>query len=140
MLLNAWLPNELVIGGTVMWLIIGLAIFCYSLIFEAYYYCHKNYNLAWLKSWIKPLQILIGALPLLGLLGTIIGLLDTFSVLSHNASMSISDSIGKALLTTEAGLIVSIPAMIMIWKLQTMISHMETREEKIEQMETANAT
>ena len=110
-MLNDWsfsnlLPKELIIGGAVIWLIIALAIFCYSLIFEAYYYCHKKINLPWLKSWIKPLQVLISALPLLGLLGTIIGLLDTFSALSHNASFSISDSIGKALLTTEAGLLV----------------------------------
>ncbi|MFT5759632.1 MAG: biopolymer transport protein ExbB [Alteromonadaceae bacterium] len=125
MLLNTWLPNELIIGGAVIWLIIALAIFCYGLIFEAYYYCYKKINLPWLKSWIKPLQVLTSALPLLGLLGTIIGLLDTFSVLSHNASFSISDAIGKALLTTEAGLIMSIPALIMLWKLQTMIEQME---------------
>jgi biopolymer transport protein ExbB len=127
MSLNAWLPDELIIGGVVIWLIIVLAVFCYSLIFEAYYYCYKKTKLAWLKSWINPLQVLTGALPLLGLLGTIIGLLDTFSVLSNNASFSLSDSIGKALLTTEAGLIVSIPAMIMLWKLQAMIEQMETK-------------
>jgi len=119
------LPKELVVGGTVIWLIIALAVFCYSLIFEAYYYCHKGINYPWIKSWLKPLQVLTSALPLLGLLGTIIGLLDTFSVLSQNASMSISDSIGKALLTTEAGLLVSIPAMIMLWNLQSKIEKME---------------
>ncbi len=130
MLLNDLIPNELIVGGAVIWLIITLAIFCYSLIFEAYYYCHNSINYPWVKSWIKPLQVLTSALPLLGLLGTIIGLLDTFSVLSQNASMSISDSIGKALLTTEAGLLVSIPAMIMLWNLQT----------KIEKMESVNAS
>ena len=124
------IPKELIIGGTVIWLIIALAIFCYSLIFEAYYYCYKGINYPWIKSWLKPLQVLTSALPLLGLLGTIIGLLDTFSVLSQNASMSISDSIGKALLTTEAGLLVSIPAMIMLWSLQS----------KIEKMDAMNAT
>ena len=127
---NDFIPKELIVGGAVIWLIIGLAIFCYSLIFEAYYYCHKNMHYPWVKSWLNPLQVLTSALPLLGLLGTIIGLLDTFSVLSQNASMSISDSIGKALLTTEAGLLVSIPAMIMLWNLQT----------KIEKMEAVNAT
>lgn len=125
MLLNELIPNELIIGGTVMWLIIALAIFCYSLIFEAYYNCYKGINYLWLKSWIKPLQALTAVLPLLGLLGTIIGLLDTFLVLSQNVSFSISDSIGKALLTTEAGLIVSIPAMVLLWKLQTNIDKWE---------------
>lgn len=124
-LTNDIIPKELVVGGAVIWLIIALATFCYSLIFEAYYYCHKNINYPWVKSWITPLQVLTSALPLLGLLGTIIGLLDTFSVLSLNASMSISDSIGKALLTTEAGLLVSIPAMIMLWSLQKKVEKME---------------
>lgn len=125
MSLSTWLPEELITGGAVIWLIIALALFCYSLIFEAYYYCYKQIKLPWLKSWLKPLQVLISALPLLGLLGTIIGLLDTFSILSHNASLSISDAIGKALLTTQAGLLVSIPAMIMLWKLQAMVEKME---------------
>lgn len=125
MLPSAWLPQELITGGTVIWLIIALAIFCYSLIFEAYYCCYKKMRLSWLKSWLKPLHILTGALPLLGLLGTIIGLLDTFAVLSQNASLSISDAIGKALLTTQAGLLVAIPAMLMLWKLQSMVENME---------------
>lgn len=126
MLLNAWLPDELITGGVVIWLIIALALFCYSVIFEAYYYCYKKVHLPWLKSWLKPLHALTSALPLLGLLGTIIGLLDTFTVLSQNTSMSISDSIGKALLTTQAGLLVSIPAMVMLWQLQAMVEKMET--------------
>ncbi|KGJ94391.1 MotA/TolQ/ExbB proton channel family protein [Colwellia psychrerythraea] len=125
MLLNAWLPEELITGGTVLWLIIALALFCYSLLFEAFYCCYTNIRLSWLKSWLKPLHALVSALPLLGLLGTIIGLLDTFSVLSHNSSMSISDAISKALLTTQAGLLVSIPAMVMLWKLQTMVEKMD---------------
>lgn len=124
MLLNRFLPNELIVGGMVMWLIIALAVFCYSLIFEAYYCCYKNNNLIWLQSWLPPLQILVGALPLLGLLGTIIGLLDAFAVLGNNETFSISDSIGKALLTTEAGLLVAIPAMLMLWDLKKRIEKM----------------
>ncbi|NRA72419.1 MAG: MotA/TolQ/ExbB proton channel family protein [Gammaproteobacteria bacterium] len=121
MLLKEWVPQELITGGLVLWLIIGLALFCYGLIFEAYYYRYQKTNQQWIASWVKPLQILIAALPLLGLLGTIIGLLDTFSALSHNASLSISDGIGKALLTTQAGLLMSIPAMIMLWQLQRSV-------------------
>lgn len=125
MLLSTWLPDELITGGVVIWLIIALAFFCYSVIFESYYYCYKKVHLSWLKSWLKPLYALTSALPLLGLLGTIIGLLDTFSALSHDTSVSISDAIGKALLTTQAGLLVSIPAMVMLWQLQAMIEKME---------------
>ena len=41
--------------------------------------------------------------------------------------MSISDAISKALLTTQAGLLVSIPAMVMLWKLQIMIEKMDDK-------------
>ena len=121
MLLSEWIPQELITGGLVLWLIIGLALFCYGLIFEAFYCRYQKINQQWGESWVKPLQILIAALPLLGLLGTIIGLLDTFGALSHNANLSISDGIGKALLTTQAGLLMSLPAMIMLWQLQRQV-------------------
>lgn len=119
------LPEEFITGGTVLWLIILLAIFCYSLILESLFCCAKKTKLTWVKSWLQPLHVLVSAMPLLGLLGTIIGLLDTFSALSSNAGLTISDSIGKALLTTQAGLLVAIPAMIMLWKLTRMLEAQE---------------
>jgi biopolymer transport protein ExbB len=119
------MPEEFITGGVVLWLIILLALFCYSLIFESILRCSKNVELVWVKSWLKPLHILVSAMPLLGLLGTIIGLLDAFSALSSNASLTISDAIGKALLTTQAGLLVAIPAMIMLWKLTRMVEKRE---------------
>ncbi|REL26909.1 MotA/TolQ/ExbB proton channel family protein [Thalassotalea euphylliae] len=118
-----WLPEELITGGVVIWLIIALALVCYSLLLQALYCSYKKQNLAWLQSWLTPLQILISALPLLGLLGTIIGLLDTFAAISNNSALSMSDAIGKALLTTQAGLLVAIPAMVMLWKLQRTVDN-----------------
>ena len=52
--------------------------------------------------------------PLLGLLGTVSGIIKTFADLSANSSQAgdISDGIGEALITTEYGLIVAIPALI----------------------------
>lgn len=81
--------------------------------------------MTWVKSWLQSLHILVSAMPLLGLLGTIIGLLETFSALSSNANLTISDAIGKALLTTQAGLLVAIPAMVMLWKLKHMVEKQE---------------
>ncbi|MGI2180082.1 MotA/TolQ/ExbB proton channel family protein [Shewanella frigidimarina] len=112
------LAPELVTGGVVMWTIILLALVCYGLLFEAIYCRYHQINSQWVTSWLTPLQVLISSLPLLGLLGTIIGLLDTFSALGHNPGVSISDGIGKAMLTTQAGLLMSIPAMVILWKLQ----------------------
>ncbi|ABE55438.1 MotA/TolQ/ExbB proton channel [Shewanella denitrificans OS217] len=112
------LAPELVTGGVVMWTIMLLALVCYGLLFEAIYCRYHQINSQWVTSWLTPLQVLISSLPLLGLLGTIIGLLDTFSALGHNPGVSISDGIGKAMLTTQAGLLMSIPAMVILWKLQ----------------------
>jgi biopolymer transport protein ExbB len=119
------LPEEFITGGIVLWLIIILGLVCYSVIFESFLCCVKSKNLTWVKSWLQPLHVLVSAMPLLGLLGTIIGLLDTFSALSANSGLTISDAIGKALLTTQAGLLVAIPAMVMLWKLTRMVEAQE---------------
>ncbi|MCX7804256.1 MAG: MotA/TolQ/ExbB proton channel family protein [Planctomycetota bacterium] len=61
------------------------------------------------------LDALIGAAPLLGLLGTITGMVDVFSVL-HAAGTSdprlLSRGISEALITTEAGLAIAIPGLL----------------------------
>jgi len=54
--------------------------------------------------------------PLIGLLGTVIGMIETFEAL-QNSSMfsqgaSISGGISKALFTTELGLVVAVPGLI----------------------------
>ncbi len=55
--------------------------------------------------------------PLIGLLGTVDGMIETFDAL-QNSSMfsqgsSIAGGISKALFTTELGLIVAVPGMIL---------------------------
>lgn len=54
--------------------------------------------------------------PLLGLLGTVTGMIAAFNVLAEASAMGrpdmLADGIGEALLTTAAGLIVAIPAMV----------------------------
>jgi biopolymer transport protein ExbB len=63
------------------------------------------------------LATLVAALPLLGLLGTITGLLDTFAALSEGAvdpSTLLSSGIADALLTTQLGLITAIPGWLLL--------------------------
>lgn len=126
MSLELLMPEELVNGGVVIWLIIGLAVFCYGLILEGYYLLFFKRDREWLSEWIKPLQIMISAIPLLGLLGTIIGLLDIFRAISLQQNQSMSDGIAKALLTTQMGLLMAIPAILMLWFLQTRLTQGET--------------
>jgi|MDTC01.2.fsa_nt_gb biopolymer transport protein ExbB/TolQ len=60
------------------------------------------------------LYVLINAAPLTGLLGTVAGMLTTFRSLSITSSRPpidlISQGISQALITTQAGLIIAIPA------------------------------
>jgi len=61
------------------------------------------------------LKISIAAAPLLGLLGTIIGMIETFDAISivggSDTSLMVADGISKALITTNAGLMVALPAL-----------------------------
>jgi len=62
-------------------------------------------------GWI---EIVAATAPLLGLLGTVLGMLDVFSVISVEgvgATQSFSAGIKKALYTTVAGLAIGIPAL-----------------------------
>lgn len=66
-------------------------------------------------SWSETLPTLIGALPLLGLLGTIIGLLQVFHALSLGpATDLLTDGIALALLSTQCGLSLAIPAWLLL--------------------------
>ena len=62
----------------------------------------KEFNL--LSSMVK-------AMPLLGLLGTVAGMVDTFTGLSGSSNVSVSEGISKALLTTQLGLLVALPGV-----------------------------
>lgn len=68
----------------------------------------------------KHLRVLNGAAtvaPLLGLLGTVVGMIDSFNTIATTKAMGKSEElaagIGLALLTTAVGLLIAIPALIM---------------------------
>ena len=59
--------------------------------------------------------VLAGICPLLGLLGTVTGMIDLFSVIAatgSGAAKSVSGGISEALVTTQAGMITAIPLLI----------------------------
>lgn len=94
------------------WFIILLALFVYQLIWHDILHI-KQYRAQRKGYWQEVSAILTAALPLLGLLGTIIGLLDTFKVMSLGQNQLMSEAIGEALLTTQLGLVCAIPAWLM---------------------------
>ena len=70
------------------------------------------------QQWSQTLSCLINALPLLGLLGTIMGLLQSFYAMSlgdsFSASSVLSQGIANALWTTQLGLVLAVPAWLML--------------------------
>jgi biopolymer transport protein ExbB len=68
-----------------------------------------------LFSSISSLKLISVISPLLGLLGTVIGMLDIFKVLSTDVSPSpnlLAQGISQALITTVLGLVVAIPTLV----------------------------
>ena len=62
------------------------------------------------------MAITAAAAPLLGLLGTVTGMIKTFNLITifgTGDAKSLSSGISEALVTTELGLIVAIPALIL---------------------------
>ncbi|GAA0355950.1 hypothetical protein GCM10009092_20250 [Bowmanella denitrificans] len=108
------------LSNWVCWAIVLTALYCYQ---------HLALQLLQLRGLDEQLeqrdaqfsQLLIGTMPLLGLLGTIIGLLDCFMAMSEqgNSGYQLSQGIGDALLTTELGLVCAIPG----WLLQGYLRH-----------------
>ena len=68
-----------------------------------------------LERYLNTLGTIAAITPLLGLLGTVIGMIDVFNVLmvegTGNASV-LAGGISKALITTAAGLTIAIPSLI----------------------------
>ena len=72
-----------------------------------------------IRSRLKYTHALLLAAPLLGLLGTVVGMLDSFRGLSLQAgyeTMSlVAAGVHRALITTETGLVIAIPALFLIY-------------------------
>jgi biopolymer transport protein ExbB len=66
-------------------------------------------------TWIN---VLVAAAPLLGLLGTVLGMLVTFNAIAAGGSSMVdamAGGISEALITTEMGLLVALPGMILVY-------------------------
>ena len=76
-----------------------------------------NFHLAQLRRQLQTLEVIALISPLLGLLGTVIGMITAFQQLQQGGAVVdpkvLSGGIWEALLTTAAGLIVAIPATLM---------------------------
>jgi len=103
-------------GNLVVLAIVGLALFCYVVEFDLLL---GNRDAQWKRqaaTWLGVLPIMLSALPLLGLLGTITGLLTTFRAMADSDELNqsfVSSGIAEALITTQLGLIMVIPGLLL---------------------------
>jgi biopolymer transport protein ExbB len=87
---------------------------------------HLNQRVAWLAD-------IATIAPMLGLLGTVFGMIRSFSVMANDVAASrpmlLAEGVAEALVATAAGLLIGIPAMAAYaWfrgRVQSMISEME---------------
>ncbi len=86
-------------------------------------------RLAWVERRLPFIGVLAAAAPLAGLLGTVSGMLVTFSGLATSSVAQpidkISVGISEALITTQAGLLIAIPAafLLALLRKQTQTTH-----------------
>ncbi|VGO21403.1 MotA/TolQ/ExbB proton channel family protein [Pontiella sulfatireligans] len=87
---------------------------------------------------LKVMQTCVSIAPLLGLLGTVTGMLATFAALATGAGGDktmgmVASGISEALITTETGLLVALPGIIFQYKLarehaqyKAFLAHLQT--------------
>lgn len=88
---------------------------------------------------IYPLSVIASLAPLIGLLGTVVGMIEAFGLVAlygdEGGASILSDSISKALITTAAGLIIAAPAIALYFiiknRIMKMASLVEVEIEKV---------
>lgn len=98
-----------------------------------------------LRSHLRGLEVIANLAPLLGLLGTVLGMIEAFQQLQSAGTQAdpsvLSGGIWEALLTTAVGLIVAIPAVIALNWLERVIERFRHRlEDAVTQVFTASVS
>jgi biopolymer transport protein ExbB len=104
--------------NAIVWAILVLALCCFVLEFRLLLELRSRRWHQQLGMWLSVLPVLLGALPLLGLLGTIAGLLTTFRSMAQSGSLDqqslLGSGIADALITTQLGLLMAIPGLLLL--------------------------
>ena len=86
-----------------------------------------------LEKHLSAIGVLAAVAPLLGLLGTVSGMINTFKVITYYGGGDprlLAGGISEALITTEAGLIIAIPALLLHNYLSNKANRITTDIEK----------
>ena len=87
-------------------------------------------------TWINMLNTVGSIAPMVGLLGTVVGMIGAFAVLTSagmggEASKQMAGNIGSALWTTAAGLVVAIPCLISYFLFKTKFGNIAAEVNKV---------
>ncbi|WP_323005779.1 MotA/TolQ/ExbB proton channel family protein [Pseudorhodobacter sp.] len=90
-----------------------------------------------LRSGLRPLELIVTIAPLIGLLGTVLGMIEAFRVLQESGGQGdpslLAGGIWEALLTTAAGMAVAIPAAVALSWFESIA---ESAQNRLEDMAT----
>jgi biopolymer transport protein ExbB len=87
-----------------------------------------------LRKSLASIAVLAAVAPLLGLLGTVLGMIETFDVISlfgTGNAKAMAGGISVALVTTQTGLLVAIPGLFLSGMLSRRSSQLEIRLEEM---------
>lgn len=87
-------------------------------------------------TWINMLNTVGSIAPMVGLLGTVVGMIGAFAVLTSagmggEASKQMAGNIGSALWTTAAGLVVAIPCLISYFLFKTKFGNIAAEVNRV---------
>ena len=95
-------------------------------------------QLATIQQQLKFVKCLVAAAPLLGLLGTVLGMLQTFFGIATSGGVEtaavVASGISEALVTTETGLTIALPALFMVMFIQRQIHQEEAKLARLESL------
>lgn len=126
----------------VVWAIVAVAILCYSNLFSGISQQASESDSTLRLVQLDQTQSLLNSLPLLGLLGTIIGLLQTFSAMAQgvgNQAELMSSGIADAMFTTEIGLLMVIPGWLLLFQQRKTVSARQVHKAIIDMQGPADA-
>jgi len=90
---------------------------------------HARIDLAKTRSGLRALELIATTAPLLGLLGTVVGMIDAFQALQEAGSRAdpaaLAGGIWEALLTTAAGMAVAIPAGVALTWFESIAARLQ---------------
>ena len=98
------------------------------------YEIFKLQSIAWIDRRLPVIGVMVGICTLAGLLGTVSGMLVTFSSMSNSDGVKpmekIAAGISEAMVTTQAGLLIALPAVFAFAMLRLRVKKMHAEIEQ----------